>query len=85
MQTEKKSMEDASLNGLIVNLAEKIREGDADGICEEFDKLKLALYQKHNAYLRANSDRLDPKESINNIIAGGKNVAGIKADSQIAA
>ena len=63
-----KSMEDASLNGLIVNLAEKIREGDADGICEEFDKLKLALYQKHNAYLRANSDRLDPKESINNII-----------------
>lgn len=63
-----KSMEDASLNGLIVNLAEKIREGDADGICEEFDKLKNALYQKHNAYLRANSDRLDPKESINNII-----------------
>lgn len=65
-----KSMEDAGLNGLIVNLAEKIREGDADGICEEFDKLKLALYQKHNTYLRANSDRLDPKECINNIIEG---------------
>ncbi len=62
------SMEDARLNGLVVNLAEKIREGDADGICEEFDKLKVALYQKHNAYLKANSDRLDPAESVNNII-----------------
>ncbi len=62
------SMEDARLNGLVVNLAEKIREGDADGICQEFDKLKVALYQKHNAYLKANSKRLDPTESINNII-----------------
>ncbi len=64
------SLEDARLNGLIVNLAEKIREGDADGICEEFDKLKSALYQKHNAYLKANSNRLDPTESVINIIEG---------------
>ena len=66
----RESMEDARLNGLVVNLAEKVREGDADGICEEFDKLKVALYQKHNAYLKANSNRLDPTESVNNIIEG---------------
>lgn len=66
----KKAMEDASLNGLIVNLAEKIREGDADGICEEFDKLKGSIYQKYNTYLKANSNRLDPTESVNNIIEG---------------
>ena len=63
-----KSMEDANINGQVVNLAEKIREGDADGICEEFDKLKIALYQKHNDYLKANADRLDPTESVHNII-----------------
>jgi len=64
----RKAMEDASLNGAVVNLAEKIREGDADGICEEFDKMKIALYQKYHTYLHQNKDRLDPKESINNII-----------------
>ena len=62
------SMEDATLNALIVNLAEKIREGDSDGICQEFDKLKAAIYQKHNTYLRANSNRLDPADSVINII-----------------
>lgn len=64
----RKAMEDASLNGAVVNLAEKIREGDADGICEEFDKMKIALYQKYHTYLKENKDRLDPKESVNNII-----------------
>lgn len=64
----RKAMEDASLNTAVVNLAEKIREGDADGICEEFDRMKIALYQKYNSYLKENSDRLDPKESVNNII-----------------
>lgn len=64
----RKAMEDASLNGSVVNLAEKIREGDADGICEEFDRMKVALYQKYHKYLNENKDRLDPKESINNVI-----------------
>lgn len=64
----KKAMEDANVNGQIVNLAEKIREGDADGICEEFDRLKIALYQKYNTELKANSNRLDPTESVHTII-----------------
>ena len=64
----RKAMEDASLNGAVVNLAEKIREGDADGICEEFDKMKIAIYQKYHTYLNENKDRLDPKDSVNNII-----------------
>ena len=63
-----KSLEDGSVNTLIVNLADKIREGDADGICEEFDKLKSTLYTKHADYLKANSNRLNPSDSVNNVI-----------------
>lgn len=63
-----KSLEDAT-EGDIMLLAEKIREGDADGICEQFDKLKSKLYAKHADYLKANSDRINPSESVNNIIA----------------
>ena len=63
-----KSLEDGSVNTLIINLADKIREGDADGICEEFDKLKSTLYTKHADYLKANSNRLNPSDSVNNVI-----------------
>lgn len=63
-----KSMEDANLRGAIQNLADKVKESDTDGICQEFDKLKVALYRKHNDYLRANSDRLNPSDSVNYII-----------------
>ena len=63
-----KSLEDGSVNTLVVNLADKIREGDADGICEEFDKLKSTLYTKHADYLKANSNRLNPSDSVNNVI-----------------
>ena len=63
-----KSLEDGSVNTLVINLADKIREGDADGICEEFDKLKSTLYTKHADYLKANSNRLNPSDSVNNVI-----------------
>lgn len=63
-----KSLEDSAVQGGIMNLAEKVREGDADGICEEFDKLKSTLYTKHADYLKANSNRLNPSDSVNRVI-----------------
>ena len=40
-----KAMVDAGVNHGIENLSKKIKEGDQDGICEEFDKLKqMAKY-----------------------------------------
>ena len=63
-----KSLEDTAIKGQIMNMAEKIREGDTDGICEEFDKLRNTLFAKHADYLKANKDRLDPTTSVNHAI-----------------
>ena len=53
-------MVDAGLKRGIDNLAEKIKRGEQDAICEEFDKLKQTLYQKHGDFFKANSDKLNP-------------------------
>ncbi len=63
-----KAMVDAGVNKGIQNLAAKIQEGDQDGICEEFDALKHTLYTKYNDYFKANSDKLDPRDSVTNWI-----------------
>ncbi len=62
------AMVDAAVNGGILNLATKVREGDADGICEEFDKLKQLLYQKYGDYFSANKDSVNPVASVTNFI-----------------
>ena len=63
-----KAMVDAGVNLGIENLSKKIKEGDQDGICEEFDKLKQTLYQKYGDYFEANSDKLNPSDSVNQFI-----------------
>ena len=63
-----KAMVDAGVNKGVQNLAAKIQEGDQDGICEEFDNLKHTLYTKYNDYFKANSDKLDPRDSVTNWI-----------------
>ena len=63
-----KSMEDADIEGNITRLAEKVREGDADGICQIFDRIKVSLYKKNADYIEANRDRIDPNKSLNPII-----------------
>lgn len=62
-----KTMEDRGLQTSIVNLAEKIREGDSDGVCEEYDKIKATIYQKYNSYFKENTN-LDPAESVRKVI-----------------
>lgn len=64
-----KAMVDAGVNEGITNLEAKIREGDQDGICEEFDKLKQTLYTKYNDYFQANSDKMNPSVSVSNFIS----------------
>lgn len=63
-----KAMVDAGVNKGISNLAAKIREGDQDGICQEFDALKQTLYTKYNDYFKANSGKLNPADSVTNLI-----------------
>ena len=63
-----KAMVDAGVNHGIENLSKKIKEGDQDGICEEFDKLKQTLYQKYGDYFKANSDVMNPSDSVNQFI-----------------
>ncbi len=63
-----KAMVDAAVNKGVQNLAAKIEEGDQDGICEEFDALKHTLYTKYSDYFKANSDKMDARDSVTNWI-----------------
>ncbi len=63
-----KAMVDGQVTTGLENLAEKIKEGDQDGICEEFDKLKHTLYTKYSDYFKSNSDNVDPRKSVVNWI-----------------
>ena len=63
-----KAMVDVGVNGGIAKLAEKIKEGDQDGICEEFDKLKQTVYTKYRDYFNANKDNMNVNESVTNFV-----------------
>lgn len=63
-----KSMVDASVKKGILNLASKVREGDQNGICTEFDALKQTLFQKYRDYFEANSYKINPNDSVINLI-----------------
>ncbi len=62
-----KAMADHGLQTSIVNLAEKIRAHDSDGICQEYDKIKCSLYQKFNKYFKENPNE-DPAKSVRQVI-----------------
>lgn len=63
-----KAMVDAGVNLGIENLSRKVKEGDQDGICEEFDKLKRTLYAKYGDYFKANSHRINADVYASNFI-----------------
>lgn len=60
-------MTDSGLQTSIVNLAQKIREGDSDGVCEEYDKIKGTIYEKFNKYFKDNPNT-DPAKSVRQVI-----------------
>ncbi len=47
----------------IQNLYNKVREGDQDGICSEFDKLKNYVYNTYRDELAARGDKINPSVS----------------------
>lgn len=63
-----KAMVDAGVNKGVTNLAEMVRKGDADGICQTYDELKQTLYTKYSDYFKANANKLDPADSMANFI-----------------
>ncbi len=52
----------------IQNLYNKVREGDQDGICNEFDKLKTYVYNTYRDDLKARGDKINPAVSATEII-----------------
>ncbi len=52
----------------IQNLYNKVREGDQDGICQEFDKLKNYIYNTYQDELKARGDKTNPSTAATEII-----------------
>ena len=52
----------------IQNLRDKVIEGDQDGICQEFDKLKSAIYQTYKGELNERNGFNNPKTSASELI-----------------
>ncbi len=85
-----KAMVDAGVRKNLTNLAEKIREGDTDGVCVAFDELKQTLYSKYNDYFKANAGTIDPNDSVtyfienlyNQLILGGNPGESLRGDLQ---
>lgn len=52
----------------IQNLYDKVREGDQDGICTEFDKLKTYIYNTYHDELKARGSKTNPATAATEII-----------------
>ena len=52
----------------IQNLYAKVREGDQDGICTEFDKLKHYIYTTYSDELKSRGDKINPSTAATEII-----------------
>ena len=71
--TDKAVFEKAMVDGDVKNnircLREKVVEGDADGICQEYDKLKQIIYTKYNDYFKENGGNMNAVSNVNNLIS----------------
>ena len=52
----------------VQNLYAKVKEGDQNGICTEFDKLKQYIYTTYNDELKARGDKINPSIAATQII-----------------
>lgn len=59
------SMIDSGIESQVRTLHDKIVEGDQDGICEEYDKLKQIIYTKYSDYFKENSSKMNIEDSVN--------------------
>lgn len=58
-----KMLTDGDIQAGIGNLYDKVVQGDQDGICEEFDKLKDSIYTTYKDEFKARGDKIDPSKS----------------------
>ncbi len=85
-----KLLTDASVQHGVENLYDKVLEGDQDGICEEFDRLKQQIYHTYRDELKACGDEENPAVAANKIIEqlyseivrgkGGQTTGSLKED-----
>ena len=61
--TFENAMIDADIQNGITTLIDKVDQGDTDGICREFDKVKNTIYTKYASYFNKNAQNIDPKKS----------------------
>ena len=61
-------MTNASVQKGVKDLAEKVREGDQDGICLEFDKLRKQIYKTYGDEIRARGSEENPYEAATQLI-----------------
>ena len=59
----KKMLTNGDIQQGVQNLYNKVREGDQDGICSEFDKLKKYVYNTYRDELAARGDKINPAVS----------------------
>ena len=64
----RKAMTDGDVQAGISNLAEVIRKGDQDAICQEHDKLKTTIFTKYPEYISNIGSRGNVEQSVNNFI-----------------
>lgn len=63
-----KVLTDASVQQGVKTLATKVREGDQDGICMEFDKLRQQIYKTYGDEIRARGSEENPYEAATQMI-----------------
>lgn len=61
-------LSDASVQQGVKTLATKVREGDQDGICIEFDKLRQQIYKTYGDEIRARGNEENPYEAATQLI-----------------
>lgn len=59
----KKMLTNGDIQQGIQNLYNKVREGDQDGVCNEFDKLKNYVYSTYRDELTARGNKINPSVS----------------------
>ena len=52
----------------VQNLYAKVKEGDQDGICAEFDKLKNYIFVTYKDELKSKGDKINPSTAVTQII-----------------
>ena len=63
-----KAMVDGDIKEGIRTLANVIRTGDQDAICEQYDKLKMSLYTKYSDYFQNADKNKNSFANVNNLI-----------------